>query len=272
MASNPLKWHGGKYYLASRIVALMPEHIHYVETHAGGLSVLLAKPFDGISEVVNDLDGALSNFWRVLACPSRFAEFHRQLLMTPFSENVFYNAEHTMNLDSVSGAVAFFVRVRQSLAGRMASFAPRSRSRTRQGMNEQVAAWLSAIEGLPEAHERLRRVIILNRDALDVIRIEDTKDTLFYVDPPYCHDTREATHVYNHEMTSDDHSRLLSRLSGIKGKFVLSGYHNALYDDYALYYNWHLTEFDIPNHASSASEKRIMTECVWTNYKVNNGR
>ena len=27
----PLKWHGGKHYLADRIIALMPPHVHYVE-------------------------------------------------------------------------------------------------------------------------------------------------------------------------------------------------------------------------------------------------
>jgi DNA adenine methylase len=28
IASNPIKWHGGKYYLAPKIVDLMPPHIH----------------------------------------------------------------------------------------------------------------------------------------------------------------------------------------------------------------------------------------------------
>lgn len=36
----PLKWHGGKSYLAQWICDLIPEHTHYVETHAGGLAVL----------------------------------------------------------------------------------------------------------------------------------------------------------------------------------------------------------------------------------------
>ena len=38
--SPPLKWHGGKWYLAPKIVALMPPHIHYVEPFAGGLESL----------------------------------------------------------------------------------------------------------------------------------------------------------------------------------------------------------------------------------------
>ena len=38
--SKPLKWHGGKHYLADRIISLIPPHTHYVEPYAGGLSVL----------------------------------------------------------------------------------------------------------------------------------------------------------------------------------------------------------------------------------------
>ena len=76
---QPLKWWGGKHYLAKKIIDLMPRHLHYVEPYAGGLAVLLEKdPFDrslywgekgyeqGVSEVVNDIHRELTNFWRVL--------------------------------------------------------------------------------------------------------------------------------------------------------------------------------------------------------------
>ncbi len=83
----PLKWHGGKSYLTDWIIDLMPRHLHYVEPFAGGLAVLLAKnPFDerhqfgcksherGISEVVNDLNGELMNFWKVLQDEESFRQ------------------------------------------------------------------------------------------------------------------------------------------------------------------------------------------------------
>jgi DNA adenine methylase len=35
-ARTPLKTHGGKHYLARKIVGLMPRHLHYVEPFAGG--------------------------------------------------------------------------------------------------------------------------------------------------------------------------------------------------------------------------------------------
>src|SRR3989440_11889113 len=82
----PLKWHGGKHYLAGRIVALMPPHTHYVEPFAGGLAVLLAKDPDGVSEVVNDIDAGLTNFWRVLQDEETFTAFRRRLEAVPFSE------------------------------------------------------------------------------------------------------------------------------------------------------------------------------------------
>src|SRR5262245_22014218 len=82
----PLKTHGGKHYLAHQIVALMPRHTHYVEPYAGGMAVLFAKPCEGVSEVVNDLNGDLMNFWRVLQDKKLFAEFRRQVEAVPFSE------------------------------------------------------------------------------------------------------------------------------------------------------------------------------------------
>src|SRR5213082_2977986 len=82
----PLKWLGGKTYLAGRIIAMMPPHTHYVEAFGGGLAVLLDKPAAGISEVVNDIDRELTNFWRVLQDDEQFGRFHRIVQAVLFSE------------------------------------------------------------------------------------------------------------------------------------------------------------------------------------------
>lgn len=267
--ASPLKWHGGKSYLASRIVAMMPPHIHYVEPFAGGLSVLLAKDPEGVSEVVNDMNGDLTNFWKCLADGIAFGIMRRTLEATPFGEKVWDDPLEWFRRSPgapVDEAIAFFVRCRQSLAGRMDTFAPLSRNRTRRGMNEQVSAWLTTVEGLPEVHARLKRVVVLNRDALDVIRQQDGPKTLYYCDPPYLHETRATTGEYAHEMTHVQHAALLELLSTIEGKFLLSGYRSPLYDDAAATHGWHRTDFDLPNNAAGGAEKRRMTECVWTNY------
>ena len=174
-----LKWHGSKNAfqgkLARWIIGLMPPHLHYVEAFAGGLAVLLAKNPDGVSEVVNDLDGNLLNFWRVMADETAFAKFHRRVQAVPFSEAHWHDAQETEDhVGPVDRAVAFFVQCRQSLAGRMDSFAAITRNRTRRGMNEQASAWLTAMEGLPAVHERLKRVVIFGpKDAKEVIQQQD---------------------------------------------------------------------------------------------------
>lgn len=271
----PLKWHGGKHYLASKIIALFPprsEWCHYVEPYFGGGSVLLANDPEGISEVANDIDFELTNFWCALQLPEAFAEFKRRVDAIPFSEVEFKGAavEPPMTFDKLGGmtalAVNFFIRCRQSLAGRMDTFAPLSRNRTRRGMNEQASAWLNAVDGLPAVHARLRRVVILNRPALEVIKQQDGPKTLFYLDPPYLHETRVATDAYQHEMTADEHGELLVALTTIKGRFLLSGYRSEMYDDAAKCQGWKRHDFDLPNNAAGGGEKRRMTECVWTNY------
>jgi hypothetical protein len=114
--NGPLKYHGGKHYLAPQIVALMPPHLHYVEPYFGGGAVLFAKPHDGTSEVINDSNGDLTNFWRVLQDKKAFAEFQRRVEATPFSQREWQQAKE------------FFILCRQSLAGRCKDFAPITRT------------------------------------------------------------------------------------------------------------------------------------------------
>ena len=60
MPDSILKYHGGKHYLASKIIALMPPHIHYVEPYFGGGSVLLKKDPMNTSEAINDISLSLT--------------------------------------------------------------------------------------------------------------------------------------------------------------------------------------------------------------------
>lgn len=277
---SPLKWHGGKYYLAPQIVKMMPPHTHYVEPFAGGLSVLLHKDPEGVSEVVNDASGQLVNFWRVLRGEVTFRVFQRKVQACPFSEEEWNHALGVLSLyphgcgaeraECVDCAFAFFVLCRQSLAGRMRSFAPLSKSRTRGGMNEQASAWLSTVEGLPAVHERLRRVAVRNVDALDLLPAEDGPGTLFYLDPPYMHGTRATTDDFGaHEMTDARHNDLLDVVLGLKGKVMLSGYPSPLYGRRLK--SWEVRELPVPNNAAGGASKRVMTECVWTNFNLKRG-
>jgi DNA adenine methylase len=266
--ASPLKWHGGKHYLAKRIIELMPPHLHYVEPFFGGGAVLLAKDPSGISEVANDLYGDLTNFWRVLQDSEAFRRLIRRLQATPFSAQEWRTSGKRLTgapqspLD-VDAAVAFFVRARQSRQGLMRHFATLSRTRTRRGLNEQASSWLTAVEGLPEIHARLSRVVILNDDATAVIRQQDGPNTLFYCDPPYLPSTRALPDAYAKEMTRAQHQELLEVLRECRGKVMISGYPNGLYDE--VLPDWNRHDFAIDNKASGAKTKRLVTESIWCN-------
>ncbi len=276
----PLKWHGGKSYLADWIIDLMPRHLHYVEPFGGGMAVLLAKnPFDqrhqwsersfekGISEVVNDLNRELMNFWKVLQDEESFGRFQRIVEATPFAQPQWDDAGMRMpvrhELD-IEAAVAFFVRCRQSRAGGFKVFATLSRNRTRRRMNEQASAWLNCIEGLADVHDRLKRVVVLCDNALKVIKQQDGESTLFYLDPPYVHSTRSATDAYQHEMDESAHNELLSTIQQCQARVMLSGYPNKLYD--RTLHDWNRHDREIDNKVGGGASKRIMTESLWCNF------
>ena len=259
----PVKWHGGKHYLCHRIISFFPPHHTYIEPFGGGASVLLNKDPSQV-EVYNDLDCRITRFFRVLR--DHGEELRRRLTLTPYSEVEFIDSEQEAT-DDLEQARRDFVRWRLSLGGRGDSFSF-TLHRVRRGMADVVSGYLSMIdEQLPLITERLRRVEILLRPAIDVIRAWDNVDALFYCDPPYVHQTRHESSrdVYNCEMSEEDHKELADVLHSCLGKVVLSGYPSPLYD--TLYGSWRKVHFDIANHAAGGRSKARKTEVLWMNWK-----
>jgi DNA adenine methylase len=280
----PLKWHGGKHYLADKVLELMPRHLHYVEPYFGGGQVLFARdPQDprywwdgktsdgrqakGVSEVINDLHGDLMNFYRVLKDSDLFGRLCHRLELTLFSEPEWEAARQLLagpDGGDVGRAAALFTLCRQSLSGRMDCHAPTVRTRLRGGRNDGVNGWWTAVDGLGAVHRRLQDVRVLCGPDLEVIRAEDTPATLFYLDPPYLHETRTAKDVYGHEMTEADHRELLDVLRQCRGKVILSGYASSLYDTALT--GWQRHTLDRPNNSGGGKKKQRRTEVLWCNF------
>lgn len=281
VTTQPLKWHGGKSYLANWLHSLAPPSViddpaggytHRNIVFAGGLGEFWNwEPIEGISEAVNDANSYLAAFWKVLACPEMFEDFKRLVDALPLCQEFWEDAAREMaecmpKDDMLMAAFTFFVRYRMSRQGLGKDYTTPT-TRTRRGMNEQVSAWLSAVEGLPECHARLRRVEIRNLDCPEFIDAYDHPRALFYCDPPYMHGTRSSVGEYRqHEMTETQHIALLECLAAIEGKFMLSGYPSQLYTEFADSHGWTCHEKEIDNKASSAKVKKMKIECCWTNY------
>ena len=283
MTKQSLTWFGGKFYLADWIISLMPRHLTYIEPYAGGLAVLMRKdPMDkrhqwgwraqekGKSEIVNDIHGGLTNFWKVLRDVDAFKRFVRIIEATPFCRQIWEESEalmmpdegRTVNGCDVDAAVAFFIRCRQSRAANFRNFQPNSKNNTYNFRNAFANNWLCTIDNLPEVHERLRQVVILNENAVHVIKREDDWKTLFYLDPPYLHETRESTKVYKFEMSRDDHIELLETIEDCDAAVMISGYRSELYDD--MLSKWIRHDKETTTGASNNNARR--TESLWCNF------
>jgi DNA adenine methylase len=250
--------------LSRRIVACFPPHQTYLEPFGGAGSVLLNKAPAPV-EVYNDLDGRITRLFRVLR--DHGEEFRRVLTLTPYSEVEFERASEPAG-NEVEQARRDFVRWRMSLGGRGDTFSF-TLHRVRRGMADVVSGYLSAVdEQLPTIIERLRRVQIVCRPALEAIRAWDGPDTLIYCDPPYVHETRHegSRDVYGVEMSEQDHRELAAVLNACQAKVVLSGYPSALYDE--LYPSWRTITFNIANHAAGGRTKVRKQERLWLNWQA----
>ncbi|MGD9855364.1 MAG: DNA adenine methylase, partial [Planctomycetaceae bacterium] len=215
-------------------------------------------------ETYNDVDGEVVNFFRVLR--NRTEDLVREIVLTPFSREEFAVALETHNgITDVERARRFFTRARQVRTG-LAQTASVGRwanckNTSRAGMSGVVSRWLGSVEHLPQIAERLLRVQIENRPALDIVKLYDSDDTLFYCDPPYPHESRGDSKAYAYEMTDDEHRQLAQTLNAAQGKVALSGYRCPLMQK--LYGHWN--RIDAPQK-NCHSVKQSRQEALWTNF------
>ncbi len=156
---------------------------------------------------------------------TKFQGFQLLVELYPYSREEFeYCRDYWRDcVDDVERAARYFVAMRQSFNGVGKSWS-RSTRESARGMSRAASKYLSAVERLPEIHQRLKGIQIENRDFRQIIKDFNHPDTFFYLDPPYIADTRLSPNVYEHEMTNEDHEELVESLLRIKGKAMLSGY------------------------------------------------
>ena len=230
-----MRYHGGKFKDARRIMPYFPEHCLYAELYGGGAGVLLQKPISP-QEIYNDLDGEIVNVFEVLRDKKTSSELYQSLRLTPYSydeylrsmdpsENPVEQARRTLVRSWLGVSPSKFSR------GRRNGFRSFRKDEPKCGLGQ---SWIKWKEEIPRFCERLESVVIENRPAIDLMKKCDGPNTLFYLDPPYLHDTRRGTSkklAYKHEMSMEDHTELLETILQLKSKVVLSCYDSPLYNE-----------------------------------------
>lgn len=267
---SAIRWYGGKHAVAKQIINLMPMHKTYVEVFGGGAHVLLNKKRAPV-EVYNDLNKGLVSLFSVLRDKELTKELVEGLQLTLYSKEEFDRAVRTWSdkldyldykrdeLDkelhegridtkayfdeiikikneyrgaTVETARLFYVLCLQSFSTRLTDWR-RGEVTTLAKLAPSIRGWLNGIdENLVRVAERFRTVHVENSSYEYILERYDGQGVLFYLDPPYIHDTRgeSSRDVYLHEMSNSMHKDLVDRLLNLKGKFILSGYDHPIYD------------------------------------------
>lgn len=208
---GPLSYIGGKNRLASRILALLPDHQTYVEPFSGGAQVFFHKPPSKV-EVLNDLDFDIVNFLRV--CQWHHTELVRHLRYLVVSRRWYglLAASDPETLTDIQRAARFFYLQKNSFGGKVTG---RNYHYAAVSHTNYNPARIPHI--LERAHQRLERVQIESLPYDQVLSKYDRPTTVFYLDPPYYGRT-----LYNFNFTPEDFVRLANHLERLQGKFLLS--------------------------------------------------
>ncbi len=223
-------WFGGKRNLAPVIVELIGKHRVYWELFCGSMAVLLRKPTCEM-ETVNDLHGDIVNLAKVIQSKELGLKLYEKLYRTLYAEGLFRESKErwistpdiTLKPD-IDRAFDFFVVSWMGING----FAGTKRAnyqfalRWCSGGGQGARRWRSAVESMPAWHKRLQNVVIMKRDAFEVIsKIKDESDTVIYCDPPYFIKSSK----YVHDFEDAEHGQLAELLARFKKARVIVSYY-----------------------------------------------
>lgn len=253
-------YYGGKQRIVRHILPHISPHKVYVEPFCGGATVFWSKgrpdtkSCEAYREILNDTNNNLINMYRV--AKTKPDELNNMIQATLYSRSEYYKAkavlENPHEHDEITRAWAMYVNASQSFASNLASgwaYGVRGQNDTFTFSNQK--------ERLLHQLKRLEQTHLDNRDALEIIRRWDSRDTFFYCDPPYPNTNQGHYSGY----TQADFEALIEVSSSIQGSFVLSCYDNPFVPK-----DW--VKFQIETVASAMNmkyealnNKRI--ECLW---------
>ncbi len=244
------------------ILPLIPNHQQYVEPFFGGGAVFFAKK-PSPHEVINDkLDCAIT-FYRVLK--TRFPELQSMIQATLHSESEYKRAKELLNSeDDLLKAWAFWVQTQFGYSKQMESGWANG-AYTKAFDDNWAKTNKNKRDNFTDKYsKRLERTEIFCRDALDIIKLKDTPDTFFYIDPPYV--SSDCGHYKGY--TIDDFAQLLELLATIKGKFLLSSYPEQILMAFRENFGWSSQDkIDRISVSGKGTKGKTKTECLTFNYE-----
>jgi DNA adenine methylase len=221
-----LRWPGGKTRLLPEILPLIKPHVCYGEPFAGGLAVLIAKE-PSPREVVNDKNGEVINLYHQVKF--HLPELEREIEWILNSRKSLFDFMAQPGLTEIQRAGRWLMRNKISFAGGMTSFGV---SKTSSG--GACVSRFGLMEAMEALNKRIDRVTFENVDWEHFVRLYDSEDTFFFIDPPYLN-----AKIKNYAGWTEEQMRGLRKvLDKVKANWVLtvdaSDFNRELFGDFKL--------------------------------------
>ena len=268
---------GGKSRMSKWICEYIPEDIEtYVEVFGGAFWVYIngdihEKP--KLKEVIyNDFNKYMVNLFECCRTPEEFYEFmidlkaQNEKLFYKFQKEIFKNKDISkMELGDFEFGQKYSYIMTQVFSG----------------LNAEKAKFIDLKGKYKSKFDSFRDKLIKPRFIKKLLKITqcenlsydeviakyDSPKTYFYVDPPYW---KTESYYSLHDFDVEDHKKLCTQLSNIKGRFSLSYYEFDLLSEWLPKdkFVWESREFVKAASASKGRKQRKGTEILVMNYKI----
>jgi len=245
---------GGKCNKAKELTSYFPIHSTFVEPFLGSGAIFLAKEKSDKS-VLNDLDTLMYSIWtNVQKNGDKFDKINNREpydLRPDRSKWTRFLKTHLKGSSTTQLYKSLYV-MKNSFNGMGNSFTAK---RYPPHLQKTYKVELTKYK------EKLKGAIILNKDYKEVIKKYDSKDTFFYLDPPYEVAIKKGGYYEHSDINLEEMSKLLSN---IKGKFLMSM--DITPSTKKLFKQFYLKKI-LFKYATRTTDKEIY-EYLITNYKL----
>ena len=202
--SSPLCRIGRKKPIQYIIKSISPKQFNkYVEPFVGSGDIYFIMDLDqNIPAVINDLDSEISTAFKIIKSNPSVDNIERFKNKSLEDVRSFMKQSHSSPIDKLA-------KIIYDLCGTFGGQAQGSKIYKNPDIEPKLRK-------IPKYAEYMKNTNVLNQDYKSVIKSNDSKDTYFYLDPPYESSKKlYAKSDFNYEELADV-------LSKVKGKFVLS--------------------------------------------------
>lgn len=215
---------------------MFPSYKIYVEPFVGAGNVILRKPKEG-KEVINDKDEDVYIALKGIRDNPKYINDN--------INRVLVNREGYKKLVGKKDPISIIERMKNSYRNGKGWMGP--------AVDRSIATDYLKIG------DRLHDVVIKNEDYSKLIKEYDSKDTFFYLDPPYENSVQHK--LYEHTVNQEEIRNLLKN---IKGKFMLSINDSPYIRD--LYKDFKIKTIDTEYNHHKTKATQYVNELIITNY------